>query len=50
MSEEEFIKKGIVKDETEEQPVKTASDEVVEKVRACSPSCRCNCKAKRSTQ
>ena len=50
MTDEEFIKKGIVKDETEEQPVKTASDEVVEKVRACSPGCRCNCKANKKEQ
>jgi hypothetical protein len=45
MSESEFIKKGVVERETEAQPVKTASDEVFEKVRACTPTCRCNCKA-----
>ena len=33
MSESEFIKKGVVERETEAQPVKTASDEVFEKVR-----------------
>ena len=50
MTDEQFIKKGIVKDETEDQPVKTASDEVVEKVRACSPNCSCNCKANKKEQ
>lgn len=50
MSNSEFIKKGVVENETEAEPVKTASDEVFEKVRetirACTPTCRCNCKAK----
>jgi len=46
MSDPEFIKKGVVEQETEAQPVKTASDEVFEKVKACSPTCRCNCKTR----
>jgi len=45
MSDPEFIKKGVVEQETEEQPVKTASDEIFEKVKACSPTCHCKCKA-----
>ena len=49
MSSEEFIKKGVVANETEEQPVKTASDEIFEKVKPCSPSCRCQCKQKKGT-
>lgn len=40
---EQMIKKGVVEGETEETPVKTASDEISEQVRVCKPACRCNC-------
>jgi hypothetical protein len=46
MSNPEFIKKGVVEQETEAQPVKTASDEIFEKVKTCTPACRCSCKIK----
>jgi len=46
MLDPEFIKKGVIEHETEEQPVKTASDEIFEKVKTCHPTCRCNCKTK----
>ena len=48
MSEpQEFIKKGVIENETDEQPVKTASDEIIEKVKSCSAGCRCTCKTKK---
>lgn len=48
MSNEEIIKKGVVEHETEANPVKTASDEVVDSVKwSCSPQCRCSCRAKK---
>jgi hypothetical protein len=47
MSSEEFIKKGVVANETAEQPVKTASDEIFENIKPCSPNCRCQCKQKK---
>ena len=43
MNPEDFIKKGVVENETEVQPVKTASDEIFEEVKTCSPRCKCNC-------
>lgn len=43
MTPEDFIKKGVVENETEAEPVKTASDEIQEEVKACSPRCKCNC-------
>ena len=33
MSNQEFIKKGVVENETQEQPIKTASDEIFEKIK-----------------
>lgn len=47
MEHEDFIKKGVVENETAEQPVKTASDEIFEKVKPCSPYCRCQCKQRK---
>ena len=46
MFNEDLIKKGVVDAETEANPIKTASDEVVERVKACSPVCKCKCGAK----
>lgn len=42
----EFVKKGVVAGETEDAPVKTASDEIQDKVRCCSPT-NCCCRAKK---
>ena len=46
MFNEDFIKKGVVDAETEANPINTASDEVVERVKACYPVCKCKCGAK----
>lgn len=51
MSNEEIIKKGVVENETDANPVKTASDEVVDGVEwSCSPKCRCNCRARKESK
>ena len=48
MPNEEFIKKGVVEGETDSNPVKTASDEVVAGVEwSCRPGCKCNCQARK---
>jgi len=45
MNNNEFIKKGIVENESESNTVKTASDEVIDGVKLCKLGCKCKCKA-----
>jgi hypothetical protein len=50
MPNEEFIKKGVVEGETEDKPVKTASDDVVAGVEwSCRKGCKCSCQSKKGT-
>jgi hypothetical protein len=42
----EFIKKGVVAEESEEVQIKTATDEVQDRVKCCSPNGCCCRKSK----
>jgi len=50
MNNNEFIKKGIVENESESNIVKTASDEVMDKVKLCKLGCKCRCRTNNSKE
>jgi hypothetical protein len=44
MINDEFVKKGVIENESDTNVIKTASDEVLDKVKLCDSRCKCNCK------
>lgn len=43
MTNDEFVKKGVVENESDANVIKTASDEVLDKVKLCGSKCKCSC-------